>query len=61
MVRAKSELKPDVKIIGEAAARTAQRIDVAGATSIRLGINRQDADNQQFALNVVHWLLGLID
>jgi hypothetical protein len=39
-----------VVVLGEAAALTAQRI----------GMNRRDVDNQQFALNIVHWLMGLI-
>jgi len=50
-----------VVVLGEAAALTAQRIDAADATSILIGMNRRDVDNQQFALNVVHWLMGLID
>jgi len=49
-----------VVILGEAAALTAQRIDAADATSILIGLNRRDVDNQQFALNIVHWLMGLI-
>ena len=49
-----------VVVLGEAAALTAQRIDAADAASILIGMNRRDVDNQQFALNIVHWLMGLI-
>jgi hypothetical protein len=49
-----------VVLLGEAAALTAQRIDAVDATSILIGMNRRDVDNQQFALNIVHWLMGLI-
>jgi hypothetical protein len=50
-----------VVVLGEAAALSAQKIDVAGATPILIGMNRAGVDNQQFALNVVHWLVGLLD
>jgi len=49
-----------VVVLGEAAALTAQRIDAADAASMLIGMNRRDVDNQQFALNIVHWLMGLI-
>ncbi len=49
-----------VVVLGDAAALTAQRIDVAGAAPILIGLNRAGADNQQFALNIIHWLIGLI-
>ena len=48
-------------VVGNAAALTAQRIDVAGATPILIGMNRAGVDNQQFALNIIHWLIGMIE
>jgi hypothetical protein len=40
---------------------TAQLVNVSGREPVLLGMSRQDADNQQFALNVFRWLMGLID
>lgn len=48
-----------VFVIGEAAALTAQTAPLPGGGVLRLGINRADADNQQFVLNIVHWLAEL--
>jgi hypothetical protein len=45
-----------VVVIGEAAALTAQRIETPDGTFL-MGMNRPGADNQQFALNIVHWLM----
>lgn len=50
-----------VVIMGEAAALTAQRVETAGAPPTLFGINTRDVDNQQFALNVVHWLVGILN
>ena len=47
--------------MGEAAALTAQRVETAGAPPTLFGINTRDVDNQQFALNVVHWLVGILN
>ena len=46
-----------VVIVGEAAALTAQKIQRAGAAPYLMGMNRPGTDNQQFALNIVHWLM----
>ncbi len=32
-----------------------------GKDALRLGLNRTDLDNRQFALNVVRWLAGALD
>jgi hypothetical protein len=45
-----------VVIVGEAAALTAQRIETPEGTFL-MGMNRAGTDNQQFALNIVHWLM----
>jgi hypothetical protein len=50
-----------VVILGEAAMISAQRASVPGEPARLIGMNRTDVDNQQFALNIVHWLMGLID
>jgi hypothetical protein len=50
-----------VVVMGEAAALTAQRIESSGAAPYLMGMNRAGTDNQQFALNIMHWLMGLLD
>ena len=52
--------KGRVVVMGEAAALTAQRLETPGATPYLMGMNREGTDNQQFVLNVVHWLMGLL-
>lgn len=52
-------------IAGEAALFTAQVIEgpvarAAGVEVLRVGMTREDTDNQQFVLNTVHWLSGLL-
>lgn len=50
-----------VVVIGEAAALTAQRIETPGAAPYLMGMNRPGTDNQQFALNVARWLMGVLN
>lgn len=45
-----------VVVVGEAALFSAQ-VDMLG---LKFGMNRAGNDNRQFALNVVHWLSGLL-
>lgn len=52
--------KGRVVILGEAAALSAQRIDVPGAPPYLMGMNRDGIDNQQFALNIMRWLMGVL-
>ena len=52
--------KGRVVVMGEAAALTAQRIESSGAAPYLMGMNRPGTDNQQFALNIAHWLMRLI-
>jgi hypothetical protein len=49
-----------VVILGEAAMITAQTTRLPDGTLRRFGMNRDGIDNRQFALNVMHWLTGLI-
>ncbi len=51
------EGKGRVVILGEAAMLSAQ---LAGPSKVRLGMNVPGTDNRQFALNIVHWLSGLL-
>jgi hypothetical protein len=46
-----------VVVCGEAGMLTAQVNHENGA---QMGINRSDQDNRQFALNIVHWLTGIL-
>ncbi|MBI3650732.1 MAG: DUF4350 domain-containing protein [Acidobacteria bacterium] len=45
-----------VVVVGEAALFSAQ-VDMLG---LKFGMNRQGNDDRQFALNIVHWLSGLL-
>lgn len=49
--------KGRVVIMGEAAMLSAQ---LAGPQKIQFGMNQPSLDNQQFALNVMHWLSGIL-
>jgi hypothetical protein len=49
--------KGRVVILGEAAMITAQ---AEGAEKFKFGMNREGNDNKQLALNIVHWLSGLL-
>lgn len=46
-----------VVVLGEAAMLSAQ---LAGPNRMAFGMNRPGIDNRQFALNVMHWLSGLL-
>ncbi|HEU4558771.1 MAG TPA: DUF4350 domain-containing protein [Longimicrobium sp.] len=48
-----------VVVLGEAAMLSAQRIVLPGRDPIRMGMNVPGSDDQQFALNVMHWLSRL--
>ena len=50
--------KGRVVVLGEAAMMTAQ---LAGPNKMKFGMNREGNDNKQLALNVMHWLSGLLD
>ncbi len=45
-----------VVILGEAGCLSAQIIAIPGRPSRKMGMNVPDTNNQQFALNVMHWL-----
>ena len=49
--------KGRVVMLGEAAMLSAQ---VAGSENFKMGMNVPGNDNRQFALNVMHWLSGLL-
>lgn len=50
--------KGRVVVLAEAAMLSAQMI--TGPRPIKFGMNRPGTDNRQFALNVMHWLSGLL-
>ena len=50
-----------VVVIGEAAALTAQVARGPNDVMLDMGLNREGVDNAQFVLNVMHWLMGLLD
>lgn len=49
-----------VVVVGEAAMLTAQRIETPGRPPYLMGMNRPGNDNQQFALNIVRWLMRVL-
>jgi hypothetical protein len=49
-----------VVVLGEAAMITAQTTTLADGALLRFGMNRTDADNRQFGLNVMRWLAGIL-
>jgi hypothetical protein len=49
--------KGRVVMLGEAAMLSAQ---VAGPKQLPMGMNVPGNDNRQFALNIMHWLSGLL-
>lgn len=53
--------KGRVVMLGEAAMLSAQVIRGMGPKPVVMGMNRPGIDNQQLALNIVHWLTGLLD
>jgi hypothetical protein len=50
-----------VVILGEAAMLSAQLIRFPDGTEGKMGMNVPGNDNRRFALNLLHWLSGLID
>jgi len=58
--------KGRVVVLGEAAMLSAQVVEgpaaqLMGQKEIRMGMNRKGIDNRQLALNIMHWLSGLLD
>jgi hypothetical protein len=49
-----------VVVLGEAAMITAQTARLPDGSTSRFGMNRADVDNRQFALNILHWLTGIL-
>jgi hypothetical protein len=49
--------KGRVVVLGEAAMLSAQ---ISGPNGMRFGMNRPGIDNRQLALNIMHWLSGLL-
>ncbi|HEY5403134.1 MAG TPA: hypothetical protein VIK24_09700, partial [Pyrinomonadaceae bacterium] len=49
--------KGRVVVQGEAAMLSAQ---IAGANKFKMGMNVPGTDNKQYALNVLHWLSGML-
>jgi hypothetical protein len=49
-----------VVILGEAAMLTAQVVSAPGKPVRKAGMNEPGNDNRQFALNVMHWLSGVL-
>jgi hypothetical protein len=50
-----------VVVLGEAGFLSAQLIRFPDGRELRFGLNTSGHDNQQFALNVLHWLTRLLD
>jgi hypothetical protein len=48
-----------VVVLGEAAMLSAQVVELPGQPTIHMGMNIPGTDDQQFALNVMHWLSRL--
>lgn len=48
-------------VLGEAGLLTAQLIRYPDGRETRFGMNVPGNDNQQFALNILHWLSGLLE
>jgi hypothetical protein len=48
--------KGRVVVLGEAAMLSAQRVDSPDRPSYKVGLGTTDADNRQFALNLLNWL-----
>jgi hypothetical protein len=49
-----------VVVLAEAAMITAQAARLPDGGTLRFGMNREGTDNRQFALNVMHWLAGIL-
>lgn len=48
-----------VVVLGEAAMLSAQVVQIPGRETIHMGMNVPGTDDQQFALNIMHWLSRL--
>jgi hypothetical protein len=48
-------------VLGEAALLSAQVVRYADGTEMRIGMNVPGNDDRQFALNILHWLSGLLN
>jgi len=53
--------KGRVVVMGEAAALSAQMITRPSTQPLKAGMNYPGSDNKQLALNIAHWLSGLMD
>ena len=53
--------KGRVVVLGEAALLSAQVARFPGGNEIKMGMNAPGSDDRQFALNVLHWLSGLLN
>lgn len=49
-----------VVVMAEGGTPGAQLVDVRGVEPLMMGVNRVGVDNQQFALNVIRWLMGVL-
>lgn len=49
-----------VVVVGSAAALTAQTTRRPDGSRLLFGMNRDDTDNRQFVLNILHWLSGVL-
>ena len=52
-----ADYKGKIVVLGEAAMMTAQ---LGGPNKLKFGMNREGNDNKQLALNIMHWLSGLL-
>jgi hypothetical protein len=52
--------KGRVVVLGEAGMFSAQIVRAADGTERKFGMNTAGHDDQQFALNVLHWLTGIL-
>lgn len=50
-----------VVILGEAALMSAQVVKFPSRPDIKMGMNAPGSDDRQFALNVLHWLSGILN
>ncbi len=50
-----------IVVVGEAGMLSAQVVTRPGSVPRKMGMNRAGIDNQQFALNVVHWLTRILN
>ena len=53
--------KGKVVVLGEAAMMSAQVVRIPFRPEVKMGMNVLESDDRQFALNVLHWLSGLLN